>query len=137
MTDIPRTKYPHMLPEERQIWHRFISPREGAYRKIVYDLHLGQGAIPPADASLQLRKVIASTSRKRVDAIGYKADSITIFEVKPRAGMSAIGQLLNYKNLFMKEHNPTVPINLAVVSARLDPDVAATMEQHGIKIYIV
>ena len=51
--------------------------------------------------------------------------------------MSAIGQLLNYKNLFMKEYNPTVPINLAVVSARLDPDVAATMEQHGIKIYIV
>jgi len=58
--------YPHMLPAERAIWHRFISGKEENYIKITYDLHLGKGIAPPPDASEQVRKVIAATSKKRV-----------------------------------------------------------------------
>jgi len=130
-------KYEHMLPDERAIWHRFIIPREAQFIRIIYDLHLGDGTIPPAGASEQIKKVIEATSKKRVDAIGETQKDITIFEVKQRGGMSALGQLLNYKQLYLKEYNPRKPVRLAVVCERLEPDILITLRSYGIEIYIV
>jgi hypothetical protein len=132
---IPR--YEHMLPDERDIWHRFIVPRESQYIKITYDLHLGEGTIPPAGASAQLKAVVEATSKKRVDAIGETQKDITIFEVKQRAGMSALGQLLNYKQLYLKEYNPRKDVKLAIVCERLEPDILPTLKSYGIDIFIV
>lgn len=130
-------RYPHMLPEERRIWSKFITGKERNYLKLTYDLHLGYGVFPPYDASPQLKAVIESTSRKRVDAIGESVNQITIFEVKPRGGMSAMGQLLTYKDLYVKEYRPTKPIKLALVCERLEPDVSSTLQANGIEIFIV
>lgn len=130
-------RYPHMLPEERRIWSKFITGKERNYLKLTYDLHLGYGVFPPYDASPQLKAVIESTSKKRVDAIGESVNQITIFEVKPRGGMSAMGQLLTYKDLFIKEYHPSKPIKLALVCERLEPDVSSTLQANGIEIFIV
>ncbi len=130
-------KYEHMLPDERDIWHRFIVPRESQYIKVIYDLHLGDGAIPPPGASEQVKKVIEATSKKRVDAIGETPAEIIIYEVKQRAGMSALGQLLNYRQLYLKEYNPKKPVRLAVVCERLEPDIIPTLKSYGIEIFIV
>jgi len=132
---IPR--YEHMLPDERDIWHRFIVPRESQYIRITYDLHLGEGAIPPPGSSEQVKKVVEATSKKRVDAIGETKTDITIFEVKSRAGMSALGQLLNYRQLYLKQYNPRKPVRLAIVCERLEPDILPTLKSYGIEIYIV
>ena len=132
---VPR--YEHMLPDERSIWHRFIVPRESNFIRIIYDLHLGEGTIPPPGASEQVKAVVAATSRKRVDAIGETPADITIFEVKQRAGMSALGQLLNYRALYLKEYNPRKPVRLAVVCERLEPDILPTFRSYGIDLFIV
>ncbi len=130
-------KYEHMLPDERAIWHRFIIPREIQFTRIIYDLHLGEGTIPPPGASEQVKKVVEATSRKRVDAIGETPAEIIIYEVKQRAGMSALGQLLNYRALYLKEYNPRKPVRLAVVCERLEPDILPTFKSYGIEIFIV
>jgi len=132
---IPR--YEHMLPDERDIWHRFIVPRESQFIRLIYDLHLGEGTIPPPGTSEQVKKVVEATSKKRVDAIGETPKDITIFEVKSRAGMSALGQLLNYRQLYLKEYNPRKPVRLALVCERLEPDILPTLKSYGIDIYIV
>jgi len=130
-------KYPHMLPAEREIWHRFIRTREAEFLSLTYDLHLGEGIPPPPDASEQVRKVIEATSKKRVDAIGETDRDIWIFEVKERGGMSALGQLLTYRYLYMKEYRPTKPVRLALVCSRLEPDVSSVLQAQGIEIYVV
>lgn len=126
-----------MLPDERDIWHRFIIPRESQYIKITYDLHLGEGAPPMPGESKQTRAVRLATSVKRVDAIGETAKDITIFEVKSRAGMSALGQLLNYRQLYLKEYNPRKTVKIAIVCERLEPDILPTLRSYGIEIFIV
>lgn len=134
-SQIPR--YEHMLPDERNIWHRFIVPRESQYIKITYDLHLGEGSPPLLDDTKQVKAVKAATSRSRVDAIGETPVEIIIYEVKSRAGKSALGQLLNYRQLYLKEYNPTKPVRLAVVCERLAPDILPTFKSYGIEIFIV
>ncbi|GAI83619.1 unnamed protein product, partial [marine sediment metagenome] len=75
--------------------------------------------------------------RKRVDVVGETASTIVIFEVKPRAGMGAMGQLLNYRALYLREVRPAKPLRMMVVCERVEPDVTRTYAQYGIEIALV
>jgi len=130
-------EFVHLLPLERPIWARYLAGTSEEFLSVVYDLHLGEGA--PVDPALSTgtQAIIAAVSRKRVDVIGETADSIIIFEVKPRAGMGAMGQLLNYQRLYLREKRPTKPVRTVVVCERIEPDVAGAYAQYGIEIALV
>lgn len=127
----------HLLPLERPIWRRYLESTTEDFERITYDLHLGDGSPIPAGMSEGTAAIVKAVSRKRVDVIGETASSIIIFEVKPRAGMGAMGQLLNYRSLYYRENNPTKPVRLMVVCERVEPDVLGTYGQFGIEVAVV
>ncbi len=130
-------EFTHLLPLERPIWARYLAATTEEFLSLVYDLHLGEGA--PIDPALSegTKAIIAAVSRKRVDVVGETADSIIVFEVKPRAGMGAMGQLLTYRELYLREIRPTKPIRMVVVCERVEPDVPRVYGQYGIEIALV
>ncbi|MBA7635001.1 hypothetical protein ES703_42601 [subsurface metagenome] len=130
-------EFTHLLPLERPIWARYLASTTEEFLSLVYDLHLGEGAPVDPAWSEGTAAIVAAVSRKRVDVVGETADSIIIFEVKPRAGMGAMGQLLTYRELYLREARPTKPIRMMVVCERVEPDVPRVYGQYGIEIAIV
>jgi len=130
-------RFVHMGPFERQIWQRFLDrygPLEGEVR---YDVHLGRGVEPQPDWPEWLKAVVAATSRKRVDAVQETRWEITIYEVKRRASLSALGQLLGYEQLLWEQERPSKPIRLVCVCEEVAPDVEGAFARHGVEIITV
>ena len=130
-------KYPHMLPNELRIWDRFIQVMGDRWERFEYDVHVGEGVDPGPGYPEKWRKLAIMLTQKRIDAVGYAEDGIWIFEVKPDAGLSALGQLLGYKVLFERDRKPSEPIHLAVVTNRVFPDEKFIFDSYGVRVFVV
>lgn len=127
-----RRKFPHLLPKEVLIWNKFLDVHEKEYESFDYDVHVGLGAELPKDVSPMIRKIALGLTRKRIDAVGYKSNSITIFELKPEAGLSAIGQCLAYYYLYRREFRPKRKVLMRIVSTISNRDTRDTAAAYGI-----
>jgi hypothetical protein len=130
-------KYPHLLPAEVRIWDRWMSQHKDEFIDFEYDVHVGEGIEIRPEWGDEIARMAKLLTQKRIDAVGYKPSEIWIFEVKPHAGLSALGQLIGYRDLYQKKYFPTVPIRLAVVCETIDPDVEVLMRERGIVVYKV
>jgi hypothetical protein len=129
--------FTHLLPLERPIWARYLEATGEEFQSLTYDLHLGEGAaIDPTWPEWLVRQVRA-VSRKRVDVIGETSGAVILFEVKPRCGMSALGQLLCYRELYVAEHRPRKRVRLVCVCGRVEPDVSGVFASFGVEIAVV
>ena len=126
-----------MMSDEATIWTKFLTQTDLEFDRVVYDLHLGEGQ-PISTMDLpsiaDLKKAI---TRKRVDAVAETPEAIWIFEVKPRIGMSTLGQLLSYYELYVKEFTTTKPVRLGAVGERKEPDIDDIFYLHAITIFLV
>ncbi len=122
---------------EAEIWTRFLRQTELEFLDITYDLHLGKG-VPwlPVEPEYMKRLKLAVT-RKRVDAVAETADDVWIFEVKPRIGLSALGQLLAYFELYQREYGADQSIMLGAVGYDIEPDIQETFELHAVNTFLV
>jgi len=128
--------YPHMFPLDQEVWEHFRAKFGGMYLGFQYDITCGMvsekfGPLPPNYA-----KDAEILSKLRIDVVGESPENIDIIEVKPRGNMAAIGQLLTYKNHYIKEYQPTKPVRMVLVCAYIDPNIVELAENHGI-VYIV
>jgi len=130
-------RYPHMSPGEEKLWDKYLAWTPYTFSNLTYDLHLGDSA--PLDPTWEpwLVNLVLATSRKRVDVIGETESEIIIYEVKERAGMSALGQLLCYEALYREEYKPTKPIRKAVITDRLPPNMDILFPQFNVEVIIV
>jgi len=130
-------RYPHMLPEEALIWDRFLAAPPFKIRKIDYDVKVGTLPEPPMPLPPEIFRAYESLWRKRIDAVVHTENFIYTFEVKPRAGHSALGQALMYRRRYAIEKKPVLPVVGAICAARADPDLPELCRIHDIRLYIV
>lgn len=134
---MPRAKYPHMLPREVEIWDRFLGKFGTPEGKINYDVHLGDGA--PIDPGWPewMRDVVAALSRHRADVVVERPHEVVIFEVKSVAGMGAVGQLVGYEALWLRDYGLDRPVRLVCVCERMEADMRAVFAFYEIEPVIV
>jgi len=152
-------RYPHMGPEESRIWHKFLAMTSLRFINIEYDVRVGTGFIPKwleeeyktklelynkgliSRKELELTeatiKSVSALTKLRIDAVGETEREIWIFEVKPRAGRSALGQLESYYFWFIRQRRPTKPVRLACVCYEVDPNLEPIFASKGIRIFRV
>ena len=130
-------KYPHMKADEQAIWERFLVQLPWRAERIAYDVRLGDGVELPPETQEWVRKMAWSLSTKRVDAMVETRSEFVIIEVKGRAGLGAVGQLLGYLHLFVKQYRPQKRVKLALVCTELAPDLATVLVEYGIETYLV
>lgn len=129
--------FPHLMPAEAIIWTRFMAQHGHEWDRWDYDVRVGEGR--PVDPSWprEIQDMARHLTRKRIDAIGWRGNSPTIFEVTPRAGRATLGAIWMYAELFDREHPEHPVATTAVVTVRIDPDVLATFERDGTAVYLL
>lgn len=130
-------KYPHMFPEDIAIWERFLKVYKDDFLGFDYDVKVGSVPDFPDGLDNSIYKAGNILWKKRIDAVGYKKDGIYIIEVKPNAGMSALGQIITYRQLYIEEFNPNDKVFGAIVTDKPDLDLKRVADPQLIYIYAV
>jgi len=107
-------KYPHMRPEDVRIWERFLETNSRENALVAYDVHVGSTPTPPPGAPEYLKKHIAAVYPKKIDAVLYFPTQTVVMEIKPFAGLTALGQALGYRHLFINDY-PFAPQPVACI----------------------
>ena len=132
-----RPKYPHLSPQEVMLWHEFLRQTKLKFIKVDYDVHVGPGYVPSWLKDPKLRYMCKRLTQLRIDVVAETRDEIWIFEIKPRAGRSALGQLISYAYWYRHDFKPTKPIRLGVICRDVDYNLIPIFEQRGIAIFKV
>lgn len=132
-----RLKFPAMLPREREIWRGWLREHEQGFDRFDYNVRLGEGQDPGPSFPDFIRRDSILITQKRIDAVGFQGSQVTIFEVKERAGLSAIGQLVGYAALWRAAHPLEPEPRLVLVTNVLDPDMVPGLRSAGIALALV
>jgi len=130
-------RYPHMSAEEGIIWGKFLAKYGKEYQRFDYDLRVGSGVTPEQDLPYEFKKDYEDLTKARIDAVGYVYKTATIFEVKQRANFNGIGQLLGYKDLFLKSF-PQFSVNdLILICGSATAEIQQVIEDQNIILLII
>jgi len=122
----------HMSHEEKAIWLRFLIQGGIQSAPFSYDVRVGNGLeMPPHSSQYAIKSAYALTT-KRIDVLYFRGNDAVIVEVKRRAGLSAVGQLIGYRNLFMKTPGFTGNVLMHLVTDTLQPDMIAVLAENHI-----
>lgn len=132
-----RFKYPHLIGEDSNIWSKFIQSFPDRFDTVDYDVHIGEGAKVFTIEDPKSQHYWTQLTKKRIDVIGYKNDHITIIEVKKRAGLYTLGQILGYQFLYLREHPAVFHVDLLVVCWSVDQDTEQLFNHYKIPYIII
>lgn len=135
--ELKRIKYPHMIKQEIVIWKRFLKSYGNRFSRFRYDVHVGRGIGQVPGFNKKLQDMAVRLTQKRIDVVAALGGETYIIEIKDRAGMSAIGQLMTYKLLYEKRYGVGRISGLIIVAEGIDPDVQEILKVLKIKIFIV
>jgi len=128
-------KFPHYKPEEIEVMRRFLALNrlEGIYTFWV---------VLDTPQSVELRRKHASEPtiwmwQKQIDAICETEKEIWIIEVKERVRPSAVGQLLVYQDLYVKQYNPVKNVKKLLIARLDDPSIHDTLKRYKIRWELV
>lgn len=137
-----RRFFPGLIPIEADLWRAWLRDHEGDYDRFEYNVHVGQGVNVPArpltddpELDARLREAYRQWTQKKIDVVGFRGPSYTIFEVEERPGTRALGQLLTYRRLLNAQRPPTAPTFLALVCHRCGHDMRETFAEQGVTIF--
>ena len=117
------TKYPHMLPHETRVWDRYIEEHGLPEGVVEYDYHLGEGVTPDPSWPEWMVRMVKQLSTHRADVIVIRPREVVIVEVKSIAGMGAVGQLLGYEALWIRQEGMERAVRLLLVCERVEADM--------------
>jgi len=132
-----RHKYPHMIGENAEIWSRFIDENPGRFESADYDFRVGEGMELKQEWPENVKRDATALTQKRIDVLAWKGDQPTIVEVKRRVGLSALGQVLGYKILFMRDLPHIKEPELLVVTGKIGEDDRRVLEGHNVPVEVM
>lgn len=129
--------YPHMMPYDVAIWERFIEKYPDAYDFVSYDVKVGSAPEFDTVANPETGGDAINLYKRKIDVIGHKGERIDIIELKPKAGSSALGQVVGYSVLYEKDYSPPTKPNLVVITDQMGRDMDTLASAMGIKVIVV
>lgn len=122
----------HMSQEEKAIWIRWLQKGGSQHAPFTYDVRVGNGLEMPAGSSGYAVRSAYALTTKRIDVLYFDHGTPVIVEVKRRAGLSAVGQLIGYRDLLLKTHGYSGPAAMLLVTDTLQPDMPTVLRDAGI-----
>jgi len=123
-----------MLPEDVDVWQRYLGGGPAAFEEVWYDVHVGTAMPMPPDAPEWMQRVVDGVSRKRIDVVASLGTWFWIIELKPVCGMAALGQAVTYQDLFEAEHAGGRSCLAVVICHQVEADVQQTAERLGVLV---
>jgi hypothetical protein len=129
--------YPHMLSADAQVWSRFLE-RFGHMLSVVwYDVHVGRPIEVGPEAGEAERRLADGVGKKRVDVVCRVHEGWWVVEVKPVVSTTALGQVLVYRDLVVREHSLLGEVWAVIVAGHLDPDLLSVCDDLGVGVFTV
>ena len=132
-----RKKYPHLIGDDTEVWSRFIEKYPDKFETVNYDVKVGKGVDTDILEDARDRKYWSTLTKKRIDVVGYKSNFVTIIEVKKRASLFTLGQILGYRFLFLRDNPSLRSVRTLIVCSSIDQDDIAVLNYYGIEFFIV
>lgn len=132
-----RGRPPHMLDPDVPVWYRFLALYGAPFQKLYYDCWLGGPTYSAQEMKDKLTKMWRGMLVKRADAIAELNDEVWIIEVSADPGLRAIGQLLSYRVLWLRDPKVMKPEKMVLVAATLEDDFLDVATTYGIQCYTV
>lgn len=127
----------HMLEEDRTVFARWLSLFEPLFDRYEYDVHVGPVPNPLHPLPPHLQELMDTIYSLRIDVVAWKGEQPTIIEVKPSAGLSAIGQLYAYRFFWIEQKKSEKEPLLMVVTANARPYMKPLFESAGIEYWVI
>jgi hypothetical protein len=129
--------YKHMKPRDVVLWDRFIDAFPDAYREVQYDFMVGDP--PPFNPLMDDGEDWEQDKlyRLKIDCVCYDGNRFDIVEVKPEAGPSTIGQVKAYRELFLRDEQPQIPVGMVIVTDVERPNMRYLCEAEGVRLVVV
>lgn len=133
---VAKTPFPHMFPRDVPLFASFVvSGEANKFDAWTFDDRVGIPRDPGPGFDPTMREMAIWLSYLRIDAVGYQSGSPTIFEVKPSARISALGQLIAYKHFWDLQRGTIA--DLAIITDNTDPTMTALWREFGVHLYLV
>lgn len=129
--------YPHLMPREIPIWESWLQDFPDRFDRYDYDVRVGESIIPPPDVDANMAEMAVSLAKKRIDVVGWKGENPSIIEIKEYSGLTAIGQLIAYPILFVREFPTIPPPDVILITGRILPDVGNILDILGIPYFVL
>ena len=129
--------YPHMKPQDEHLWEKFLLTNPDFGDEVEYDVLVGEGMI---FGDLKTDKYAADfqqLTQKKIDAVVRKGSTFYIFEIKPNAGPTALGQVLSYTRLWRQKHPEATNVHMVILTNQEQSDYAEIFASHSIELISV
>lgn len=126
---------PHMLKPDIPVWWRFLDAYSAPIINLYYDCLLGGPPTRPEEAIDPMLRMWRTLVSKRADAIAELDDEVWIIEVTDDPGLRAIGQLLSYRSLWLRDPKIIKLEKMLLVCNKIDPDLFDVCGTQGIQVY--
>ena len=130
-----RPHYPHFLAEDNAVWTRFLERNFERLQEVWYDLRVGKPVKLDDNATEMEQRIARGLTRKRIDVVGWDGGSYWVIEVKPYAGMLAVGQVISYARLFALEYVIKGRVVPVIVCDNTDRDLLDEYDELGILVF--
>lgn len=128
--------YPHMMQEDTIVWTKFLKSNIVEIRRVWYDVRVGQSVLRFVGSETLEAKIAAGLTRKRIDVVAVVGGDTWVIEVKPRANMYALGQVIVYTRLFAQEYISIGQVVPVIVCDSYDEDLNDELEDLGIIVLV-
>jgi hypothetical protein len=126
--------YPGMPALESDLTRAWLRKYGYQYDRFGFNVLVGSGAEIQPGIDAVTAGQFKNLTRKRIDVAAYQGSLADLIEVKPRASMGAIGQLLGYRHLWQEDY-PLIAVRQLLVLAQVaDQDVIRAAAAQGIQV---
>ena len=130
------TSYPHFGDADTDVWSRYLADPVVPIKEVWYDVHVGKPVELRRSSDEMDRRIANGVTRKRIDVVARIGNGFWIIEVKPIADQQALGQIINYTRLFVREFNMPGEVFPVIVADEVDENVMLSFEQLGILVIV-
>ena len=117
----PQAKYPGMRPKDVAIWDQFIIDYPHAFKRVAYDVHLGDPVQIEENRADMLKSGMYEVCQWCIDVLGDDGTRIWAIEIKPNAGGGALGQALAYAALVSHDSGLKMKALPLVITDEISP----------------
>lgn len=132
-----RGRYPHLLPEDKPTWEKFMDTEAGLFERFYYDVRVGGPDLDTVPTSNKWAKLFYTLKAYRIDVVGEKADELWLIEVTGSAGIRSLGQCIAYPLLYSKDPVINKPVLPVLLAHSIDFDIKWCCDQQGIRVVLV
>lgn len=125
-------KYPHMQPEDIAVWERFLINKPEYFKRVDYDVPVGKGAPQNPDHPKNIQADGKILTQKKIDVVGYFANSVTVVEIGPIADMRKLGQILTYHKLYAADHPEHSKVLKMVLCGEVERELEDLFIENGV-----